>query len=108
MNRIHTALELHTVLFTRTGGNRICKYSFLGPSSSTSACHFEPRAQHHGILTLTSQACRNGPLAVDAVVHTPVKEYFNSLFELRIPQEANGLSPTDGQPASRSRDIDMS
>lgn len=108
MNRIHTAFKLYTVLFTRTGGNRICKYSFLGLSSSNSACHLEPRAQHHSVLTLTYQACHNGSLAVDAVFHTPVKESFNSLFELRNPQEANGLSPTDCKPASRSRDIDMS
>lgn len=78
-------LKLYTVLFTRTGGNRICKYSFLGLSSSNSACHLEPRAQHHGILTLTSQVCHNRSFSVDAAFHTPVEELLNSPFELRNP-----------------------
>lgn len=108
MNRTHTALTLYTVLFHRTGGNRICKYSFLGLSSSTSTCQLEPRARHSGILTLTYQTCHDRSLAVGAVIRAPFKELLDSLFGLRNLQEANGLSPTDRHPASRSRDIDMS
>lgn len=108
MNRTHTALKLYIVLLTRTRGNRICKYSFLGLSSSTSTCQLEPRAQHHGVLTLTCQVCHNRLLAVGTVIHAPVQQFSNLLLELRNFQQADGLSPTDRQPASRSRDIDMS
>lgn len=108
MNRDHAALTLFTVLFDRTGGNRICKFSFLGLSPSTSACHLEPRAQRNDILTLTCQACHNRSLAAGAVIRTPFKEILGSPFGLRNLQGATGLSPTHRHPASRSRDIDMS